>query len=449
VNERASCLLPLRHSDEEIEMLLCDVNFTSNCPKCGSPLQGDTCSRCGDSNPGRELRRKRFRFIVFMVLLISALLTGDYWAFKLLKRNKAQTIVLRQQARSERTERLPIYPCIFFTYSAHDGMKALPGVHRCSEFDNPNRDESQELFKVELRQGRLYDRRTDFYLNDTVPIEFERVLRTSGNGKFEFGQSGSHSYDKYLQSRDMHVITVVSNDVSTNLYRTPWWLPFELLDRWVSQERGKHEQMIERVWPYDHLDLELTNKAVESYLVCDDVVVCYLNGYRDANGQELHFERDRRRRLNRLSSPHQWLSFSYDATDRITSISDSQGRNVQYSYNLNGQLVEIAYPTGEVLKYTYDDAQHLLTFSAAPDTKSEAVLLLTNTYDPTSGRLKTQTLADGSTYQYVDTKTDDSSTHLISVIAPGNITYDLDITQWGTILHTHAAAPATSGASSK
>jgi YD repeat-containing protein len=421
----------------------------SSCPKCGLPFDGDVCPSCSDSNSTPKIKRKRFRLGVIIVLLILVVLVGDYWVFRLVKWNRAQALAYRNQIKSERADRAAVFPCLYFTYSAHDGVKTIPGVRSCYEFENSSQDESQELFRVDLLTGELFDRRTDFYLKDAVPIEFERVVRAVGGDPFGFGKSGTHSYDKFLMSRDMHVISVISNDVGIDLYRTPWWLPFELLDRWVGEVHGKRVQMIERVWPYDHLDMELPNRAVESYMVCDNVVICYLNGYRDASGQELHFERDARRRLNRLSSPHQWLNFKYDAADRITSISDSLARTVQYIYNAKGQLVEIDYPSGEVLRYTYDDAQHVLTFSAAPDTKSKAVLLMSYTYDHESGRIQTQTLADGSTYQYIDTKANGGSAHFVKVIAPDDVIYDMNITEQGTILHRNGVASAVSGSNSK
>jgi hypothetical protein len=48
--------------------------------------------------------------------------------------------------------------------------------------------------------------------------------------------------------------------------------------------------------------------------------------------------------------------------------------------------------------YEYDDTQHLLTFSVAPDPNSAPRVLLRNTYK--HGRLATETLADGSVYTF-------------------------------------------------
>ena len=91
-------------------------------------------------------------------------------------------------------------PCVFFTYSAKDGLKALPGavIHNCS--DTKDGDESHEMFEVYLGLGLLVDEHTDFDLADSIPIRFQRAPRDGWKGSMAFGISGSHNYDKYLKS---------------------------------------------------------------------------------------------------------------------------------------------------------------------------------------------------------------------------------------------------------
>jgi YD repeat-containing protein len=138
---------------------------------------------------------------------------------------------------------------------------------------------------------------------------------------------------------------------------------------------------------------------VETYLPCDNNLLCYQVGYRNPQGQQLVFERDRRRRLTRLTSPNKsFLSLSYGPGDRIAAITDSRGRTVHYTYNERGQLTTVTYPSGESLTYTYDTTQHLLTFCAAPNATTASRLLLTNEYD--HGLLVRQVLADGRTYTF-------------------------------------------------
>jgi YD repeat-containing protein len=125
----------------------------------------------------------------------------------------------------------------------------------------------------------------------------------------------------------------------------------------------------------------------------------YLNGYRDPQGQQLKFERDSNRRLVRLTSPgNQWIHMSYGTQDQITEIHDSRSRTVQYGYDERNRLVSVVYPSGEVFHYEYDNTQHVLAFSVAPNAHSAPQVLLRNEFE--NGLLTKQTLSDGSVYSY-------------------------------------------------
>jgi hypothetical protein len=118
-------------------------------------------------------------------------------------------------------------PCIFFSYSAKEGMKRLPGrlIRTCSEDKDVQLDESTELFEVDLGLGLLTDNHKDFIVPDTIPLEFTRVTRDGWKGPMGFGISGSHSYDKYLAAENMRRISVIHPDGGTeDLDRVPAWL---------------------------------------------------------------------------------------------------------------------------------------------------------------------------------------------------------------------------------
>ncbi|HEX6495666.1 MAG TPA: DUF6531 domain-containing protein [Acidobacteriaceae bacterium] len=294
-------------------------------------------------------------------------------------------------------------PCIFLRYSAKDGVEPLPGnlVRDCSADGGVPQDESHEIFEVDLRLGLLVDRHTDLMLPDSIPIHFERATRSGWNRAMPFGLSGTDSYDNYLASNDMRTIDVIQTDGGrTHLRRSPFWLSSLSLVKYVDTKASdNYLQLRWRTNPSERFDLIRYDGVVESYLPCDNRVFCYQVGYRNAQGQQLDFQRDDHRRLNRLISPHRsWLALNYDAGSRIANITDSKGRTVNYTYNNRGQLTTVTYPSGEVLSYTYDNAQNLLTFSAAPNAATASHLLLTNAYE--GDRLVRQVLADGSTYTY-------------------------------------------------
>src|SRR5260370_5312963 len=116
-----------------------------------------------------------------------------------------------------------------------------------------------------------------------------------------------------------------------------------------------------------------------------DSQLCYLSGYRNAQGESLAVDRDGRRRLLSLSAPHRtWLHFNYDPSvasqGRIADITDSGGRHVIYSYNDRGQLAEVKYPSAEVFSYTYDTSQNLLSVRTNSHSGAAEPFLVTNQF---------------------------------------------------------------------
>ena len=295
-------------------------------------------------------------------------------------------------------------PCVFLNYSAKDGIAPAPGllIRSCTDLDDATPDESQERFELDLRLGLLMDRHFDFYLPDTVPIQFERVTRDGWVGPMGFGMSGTNNYDRFLQSNDMVVIQVIKADGGRcHFKRTPNIpLPLSQLRYIDTDYSGKKFELRWYSSPFEHFELKKFNGEVQTYLPCEGKVICYEIGYRNADGQELTFQRDAQRRLTRLTSPgKQWISLSYGPANTITEIQDSRGRTVTYDYDGRKRLVRVTYPSGEVHSYEYDDQQHLLTFSVARDAKGPARVILRNTYDD-GGRVAMQTLADGAVYKY-------------------------------------------------
>jgi len=99
---------------------------------------------------------------------------------------------------------------------------------------------------------------------------------------------------------------------------------------------------------------------------------------------------------------------------------------VDYAYDAGGRLVRVSYPSGEVLYYEYDNTQHLLTFSSAPDAKTKPVVLLRNEYE--HGRISKQTFSDGKVYTYTYQLGDDAdSIRGATVLTPDGVTFEVDI----------------------
>jgi YD repeat-containing protein len=301
-------------------------------------------------------------------------------------------------------------PCIFFSYSKAAGIRPLPGafVHSCWGSEDEPHDESQEFFEVDLRLGVLIDRHSDFDLPDTVPIQFDRVLRDGWRNLNPFGISGSDNYDEYLSSPDNITISIVGADTSReDVVRVPRNQTNLSLAKYIDTGTGKYYEMRWFALPYERYELS-----------------------------------DASRRLVQLSSPHNsWLHFHYGPLGGIASIEDSRGRTVHYGYDVRNRLVSVTYPSGETFHYEYDESQHLLTFSVSHDVTATSVTILRNEYK--GGKLTKQVLAGGAVYTYHYEPVGASEFHSATVQVSDGRVFDIDIDKLGSsTIHERIVAPA-------
>jgi len=330
-------------------------------------------------------------------------------------------------------------PCVYFDYSAKLGIHPLPGalVRECADVQNPLEDTTHERFEVDLRLGGLLlDKRTDFYLPDTVPIQFQRITRDGWRGHNPFGLSGSDSYDEYLSSADnMDVDIIHADTVREHLTRQPRNDPNLSRVKYVDTDNPGFYEMRWYATPYERYEVKRFDGAVATYLPCyTSAVFCYLTNFRDPLGNELKFERGHNRRLERLVSPNQsWIHVDYDSAGRIASVTDNHGRTVHYGYDPGGRLITVTYPNGETCHYEYDSTQHLITFTASPNAKTPAQILLRNEYD--HDLLMKQTLADGSVYTYSYDSSDRQKIHTATVHSPDGKTFNLKINYSTSVVH--------------
>ena len=104
--------------------------------------------------------------------------------------------------------------------------------------------------------------------------------------------------------------------------------------------------------------------------------------------------------MTQITTPNgRWIQFTYDSSKRITQAQDNIGRTVSYSYDSSGRLSTVTDSKGGSTTYTYDSSNNMLTIQ-----DPRGLIYLTNQYD-SNGHVAQQTLADGSTYQFVWTLT--------------------------------------------
>ncbi|MGA9724026.1 MAG: RHS repeat-associated core domain-containing protein, partial [Candidatus Binatus sp.] len=129
---------------------------------------------------------------------------------------------------------------------------------------------------------------------------------------------------------------------------------------------------------------------------------------KDRYGNTVSISRDGNGNKTQIASPNgRFIQFQHDSNNRITQATDNLGRTVTYIYDsysasgrptcsTQGALCAVIDANDGVTSFTYDGGDRMLTA-----TDPRGYTRITNNYDPTSGRVATQTLADGtSTYQF-------------------------------------------------
>src|SRR5262249_43935310 len=117
---------------------------------------------------------------------------------------------------------------------------------------------------------------------------------------------------------------------------------------------------------------------------------CAVRTITDRFGNTITLNRDADSKLTKVISPHnRWIEFTYDTSARITQATDNIGRTVIYNYDAGGRLWKVTDPKNGITEYTYDSSDRMLTIKDA-----RGIVYLTNEYDPVSGRVIKQTLAD-------------------------------------------------------
>lgn len=120
--------------------------------------------------------------------------------------------------------------------------------------------------------------------------------------------------------------------------------------------------------------------------------------WKDRNGNEITLTHDGSGKLTTIANDFsRTLTLSYTG-DRVTSVSDGEGRSASFAYDTNGMLTSFTDAGGEVTAYGYD-ADGRMTSIHYPDNPSPATAFVTIAYD-TLGRVKTLTDAESNVWEY-------------------------------------------------
>jgi RHS repeat-associated protein len=255
---------------------------------------------------------------------------------------------------------------------------------------------------VDLQSGLFIMRHVDLALPDVLPVSLTRVYQQADGNLRTFGIGMNDPFDEFItpgpSDNGSATFLLVQPDGSSVQY-LPTATPglFQAAPTPSQYFGSTLTQLSDR-------DFTLNLKDGTSYTFGTETA--HLVSISDHFGNTLNINRDPNTgQLIQVTSPNGlWIKFTYGPCDTATSpastcvtqVQDDIGRTVTYGYDTStGHLTAVTDPNGRVTTYGYNTAGELITII-----DPRKITYLTNTYDPQSGRVKTQTLANGGTYQY-------------------------------------------------
>jgi RHS repeat-associated protein len=107
---------------------------------------------------------------------------------------------------------------------------------------------------------------------------------------------------------------------------------------------------------------------------------------------------------NRTAMTTPWGSFgyTYDANNRLTSITNPQGKAFTFTYDVAGRRIGLNYPNGIVTNYIYDNASQVLSIIATRASDSIVISSQAYTYDAAGNRTSMTDTEGTHNYSYDD-----------------------------------------------
>jgi RHS repeat-associated protein len=298
-------------------------------------------------------------------------------------------------------------------YRLTGAMTAVPGMNPAQNAPRPNGARVGD--PVDPSTGLLVDEAVDLTVDDIVPIEIKRTYQQGDVDTRAFGVGTNFDYGLFpwspgqIGNFDFQQFDLVQPDGSKIHYsRTSPGNDYAGAIFKADPTPTRYDGSTV-AWNGDGWDVKLRDGTV--YVLGDESPVQEI---RDKFGNTTTITRataapgtDGKVRLNgavtQITSPNgRWVKFSYDQANppKITSIEDSIGRKVGYTYDTGNRLSTVTDTRGGVTRYAWENG--LLKGITDP----RGTEYLVNTYDANK-RVKTQKGPDGGliTFDYVTSGT--------------------------------------------
>jgi RHS repeat-associated protein len=249
---------------------------------------------------------------------------------------------------------------------------------------------------VDLGTGLFVLRKTDLYVSGVLPLALTRTYRPGDTASRPFGIGTTHPYAIFLWSAQQYTEAdlVLPDGGRIHYVRiTPGTgITDDMIFEHTSTPTVFYKSRITRRPGQAGWYLTLRNGTV--YHFGENAPLQYIED-RYGNRITLSWTVLGNINITRVAAPgNRWIDFTYDQLNHITRAQDQAGRAVVYAYDVSGRLATVTDLNGGVTSYTYDTTHRMLTL-----TDARGIRFLTNEYDA-GGRVKKQTQADQTTYQF-------------------------------------------------
>jgi RHS repeat-associated protein len=288
--------------------------------------------------------------------------------------------------------------------SVHEFTGAMVALPSTAPSEAPVPNCATDGDPVDLWTGLFVLTETDLALPDTFPISVTRTYRSRDSISRSFGIGTTHGYEMFLIGDTnpwTYIELVLPDGARIHYSRISSGTSFtDAIYEHTSTPTFFYKSRI--TWDTSVAwNLTLKDGTVYTFRAGDGAGVARQAGLlsiRDRYGNTVNVLRDADSNLTRLRSPNgRYIDFTYDGSNRVTQAKDNIGRTAGYTYDASGRLWKVTDPIGGVTEFSYDSSHRMISIK-----NSRGIVYVTNEYD-SSGRVNTQTHADGGTYDFAYT----------------------------------------------
>ena len=262
--------------------------------------------------------------------------------------------------------------------------------------------DGQDGEPVQLNTGQLLRDNVDIGLPDVISIMARRVYNSNDLAQRQFGVGMTGGYDyRFDPPRDFANPSLVQPDGSR--------VPFRRINAGTEYRGADFISTAPGIWYGAKLTWTQTTYRTGWILAFRNGWRWFFREYgplaeiRDRNGNTVTIKRAYEGTIGSDAGPvtrvessnGKWLAFTLDLDRKLTrTIVDSGGRTVLYNYDAQSRLTSVRNVTGGLHEFTYGADNRLSTVKDPNGTT-----VLQTLYEP-DGRVRQQTLADGSRFLF-------------------------------------------------